>query len=396
MDLEPFKNCFAHENAIYISNDESPLKPCCFFNGGANATSWKEYRESIDKIPVDVGCRHCILSEKGGSSWSHRQQYEQDFYSKNGKIFVIGVCFDNICNIKCTTCSPAHSSQWIEDYTKLNLWEDTAHKKKFIHMTKQAPAKIELIKDILKNITFDTIRFDIYGGEPTINPLIVNFIDWLADSEFSSKIIISLTTNGTAFFNKIIRYTTRFKYIQIQLSIDGINEYYDYLRYGAKWDVTKENTQAYLEFAKTASNVLVSVNYTLSWMNSLNFVDFYEWALTNLKNLQGLYLTKVTGPKIYSVDILQPKNRIAIRDIVADKIKTLDHSHLTPAEKNMFDRLFELYQTAMINYSTKMYNELLDNRAVEKLNSLDQIRNTDYKKTFAKELKYLDLKELHD
>jgi len=396
MDLEPFKNCFAHENAIYISNDETPLKPCCFFNGGAKADSWKEYREIIDKIPVEDGCRHCILSEKGGSSYSHRQQYEQDFYSKNGKIFVIGVCFDNICNIKCTTCSPSHSSQWIEDYTKLNLWKDKDHKKKFIHMTKQAPAKIELIKNILENITFDTIRFDIYGGEPTINPLIVEFLDWLADSDFSSKIIISLTTNGTAFFNKIIRYTTRFKYIQIQLSIDGINDYYDYLRYGAKWEITKKNTQDYLEFAKTANNVLVSINYTLSWMNSINFADFYEWSLNNLRNLQGLYLTKVAGPEIYSVDILQPEKRIEIRDIILNKIKTLDHSHLTPDEKIMFDRLFELYQTAMISYSTEFYRQNLDKESVKKLDSLDQIRNTNYKKTFAKELKYLNLKEFHE
>lgn len=396
MDLTPFKNCFAHKNAVYISTNKEPLAPCCFFKKGYASNTWIDYQSQVRKVDIAEGCKYCIDMEKGGATWSHRTQYDQDFYRDPnfGKIFVAGVCFDNVCNLKCTTCGPANSSQWIGDYTKLNLWANPEHKKQYTRMGEEAPQKIEFLKNTLATAEYDTFRLDIFGGEPAINPLILDFIDWLANSEYASKVMINVTTNGTRFFQKLIDYYHKFKYLSIQISIDGIEDHFEYLRYGASWSEVKNNILRYDVLAGELVNFSLSLHYTLSWMNSMHFADFYKWVFKNTLNMDGLNLTKVMGPKRYSVDILSPKSKEHIKTQVLDKINKIDLSMLPKDKQDNYKHLISLYCTSIDSYSEPVYTEDYTIIEAQKmLTQLDSIRNTDYKKTFVDVIGQLDRKD---
>lgn len=382
-NLQPYRDCFAHKNAIYISTETQSQKPCCYFKGGVDAKTYHEYKQEISKVDIAEGCSHCIEIEEGGATWSHRLQYEQDFYKHNGKIFVIGVCFDNICNIKCTTCGPANSSKWIEDYSKMNLWQNKDQKKFYVRMTKQAPDKIAFIKNLLDNEEFDVVRFDIFGGEPSINPTIIEFLDWLTTTDITNKIMINITTNATTYFANLMHYITKFKTISIQMSIDGIKDRFEYLRFGAQWETVSRNIIHYDKLATEFNNVYPSVHFTLSWMNSDHFFDFYQWLFENTSSLVGIHLTKVVGPQIYSVDILDPEVKKSIVDKTLAKIDALDLSKLSEIQQNNFKHFRDVYATNMQNYVVPLYkNAKLKIDALERLDKLDNIRLTDYKKTF--------------
>jgi len=393
MDLTPFKNCFAHKNAVYISTNKEPLAPCCFFKKGYASSTWSDYQQKLESVDIEEACKYCIDMEKGGATWSHRLQYEQDFYRSPdfGKIFVAGVCFDNVCNLKCTTCGPANSSQWIGDYQKLNLFRIPDQLKQFTRMQKEAPSKVEFLKNALATVTYDTFRLDIFGGESTINPSIIEFIDWLANSDYASKVMINVTTNGTKFFQKLIDYHHKFKYIMIQVSIDGIEDHFEYLRYGAIWEEVKQNILQYDQLSQQLNNLSVSLHYTLSWMNSLHFADFYKWVFENTHNMDGLNLTKVMGPKRYSVDILPPKSKAIIKQVVLDKISKIDISTLPEKKQTLYQHLLNLYVTSIDSYSEEVYLQI-DQRIEAKtmLLRLDGIRDTDHKKTFAEMLEHFN------
>jgi sulfatase maturation enzyme AslB (radical SAM superfamily) len=403
MNLEPYKNCFAHKKAIYISNEEPNSRPCCFYGHNVDADTWEEYQTKIAVTDIETGCRHCINAEQSGG-WSHRQQYEESFYTDNN-MFVLGLCVDNICNIKCTTCGPRHSSKWIEDYTKLGFWKNPDEKKSYIRMMNQGPDKLKLAKNIIENANFDIIKIDVFGGEPTINPVVMDFVEWLADSDMSDRVILALTTNGTTYLENMDKYIDRFKNVAIQVSIDGINEHYNHLRYGAEWTETEANVIKYYKTMLSNSKVTLSIHYTLSWMNALHFKDFMSWLINNF-NLHkiGLYLTKVMGPAEYSVDILKPEHKQEIYDIneahimkAIHPIKVLNITARTKIfNKTNFEmetqvnHLLKLYKDAMLTYSEPFYTK--DNwtfKALFKLGSLDKVRNTDYTKTFADMLTYL-------
>jgi len=407
MDLQKYKDCFAHKNAIYISNEDEPSRPCCWYKHNVKADTWQEYHEKISQTDIETGCAHCIEAEENGSEWSHRTQYENDFYVNHGKVFLLGICFDNLCNIKCTTCGPLHSSKWIEDFTKLGRWSEYNNKTKYLKMMTQAPDKVAFAKNIIASNEFDVLKLDMFGGEPTINPTVQEFLEWLANSEYASKVALALTTNATKMLPNFEKYLSVFKNISVQCSIDGIEDHYEYLRYGGHWIEVEQNMKKYYEFAVKHKKFRFGIHYTLSWMNSLHFKDFCAWLVKTFPHYDsiGLYLTKLVGPAEYSVDIMSVESKEKILDINVDFITKLTHPlklKNTTARSKIVNfktnidvillKFIDLYKSSLINYVTPedkliLYKTMLAHRA---LTQLDGIRNTDYTKTFKDVLPYLE------
>jgi sulfatase maturation enzyme AslB (radical SAM superfamily) len=376
MDLTPFKNCLAHTNSIYISNESEPYKPCCWFKAGIAADTVSEYREKLSKLDIATNCAHCIKQESSGATWSHRHLFD------NPREFVLGVCFDNVCNLKCVTCSPIHSSQLIGEWEDLQLFNQKYDKKYYVKLGKQAPAKIDFIKDVLNNSDFDVLKLEIFGGEPLINPLIFRFVDWITEQKYASQVFLSITSNSTTFTPKLEEYANKFKQVALQISIDGIGETFEYLRYGTDWNESLEVINKYYEMVGRVPNFSLAFNYTLSWMNSLHFVDFYNYAQKNYPKIQ-LHLTKLEGPEWYSVNLLSYLQRKKLVDITLEK---LEQQPITAS----YERLLDLYQQSMIFRNHDDFNIPLYKQGKKALEEKDNLRTMDYKKVFEPILKFIE------
>jgi len=374
MDLTPYKECLAHKNSIYISNDDEPYKPCCWFKTGINANNVTEYRTQLADLDIETNCAHCIKQEQGGATWSHRKLFE------NPKEFVLGVCFDNICNLKCVTCSPIHSSQLINEWDELKLYSGDKDKRFYTRISKQAPDKIEFIKDVLNNSDFDILRLEIFGGEPLINPNIFKFIDWVADQPFAQSTMLSITSNGTTYSEKISEYAGKFKFVGLQLSIDGIEDTFEYLRYGTDYKETNEVIRSYYNLLDVHGNFTLGMNYTLSWMNSLHFVDFFNWAQSNYPRLHT-HLTKLEGPYWYSVNILSMEQRKKIVDYTISKIDA--------PQTRFFEKIFDLYKQSMLFNSDSEFNQKMFSKGIFSLTAIDNIRREDHAKVLAPIIEFI-------
>jgi hypothetical protein len=368
MDLTPFKNCLAHKQSIYISNDVHPYKPCCWYKTGIAADNVDDYRAQLASHDIEKNCAHCINQESSGATWSHRQLFDKP------NEFVLGVCFDNICNLKCVTCGPVHTSKLISEWSKLGKLPE-ANKSYYVKLMKQAPGKFEFIKTVLDNSEFDILRLEIFGGEPLINPTVFEFIDWVAEQPYAKNTFLSITSNTTTYTDKIESYCNKFKNVGLQLSIDGLGDTFEYLRFGAVYQEAVANINQYYELLDRCPNYSVAFNYTLSWMNCLHFGEFYKWAADNYPNIH-LHLTKLEGPACYSVNIMSDSRRQQITDTVMSQIGTIE---LGP----QFDKLKDLYQQSM-RYS---HNQTADRsgykEAIRSLTQLDEIRLNNFKATFA-------------
>lgn len=376
MDLTPFKNCLAHTNSIYISNENEPYKPCCWFEEGIAANTVAEYREKLSSLDIAKNCAHCIKQEASGATWSHRHLFN------NPKEFVLGVCFDNVCNLKCVTCSPIHSSQLIGEWEDLNLLNGKYDKKYYIKLGKQAPGKIEFIKDVLNNSDFDILKLEIFGGEPLINPLIFRFIDWITEQKYASQVFLSITSNSTTFTPKLEEYASKFKQVALQLSIDGIEDTFEYLRYGTDWTESIEVINKYYSLVGKLPNFSLAFNYTLSWMNSLHFVDFYNWAQTNYPNIQ-LHLTKLEGPEWYSVNLMSYEQR---EQLVKYTLEKIEQQPITPS----YERLLDLYKQSMIFRNHDDFDSVMYNTGKKALQDKDNLRTMDYQQTFSKIMSFIE------
>lgn len=376
MNIQPYKECLAHTNSVYISNDDEPYKPCCWFKTGIKATTVSDYRDQLSKLDIETNCSHCIKQEASGATWSHRKLFE------NPKEFVLGVCFDNICNLKCVTCGPIHSSQLINEWDELKLYGDGPDKRYYTRISKQAPEKIEFIQDILKNSEFDILRLEIFGGEPLINPNVFKFIDWVTEQPFARNTLLSITTNGTTYTEKISEYASKFKYVGLQLSIDGIEDTFEYLRYGTNYKETSSIIQSYYNLLDTHPNLTVGMNYTLSWMNALHFVNFFNWAQTNFPKLHT-HLTKLEGPYWYSVNILSLAQRQRIVDTNMESLQE--------PKSVFFEKLLDLYKQSMLfNKNNDAFDEVMFSKGIQSLKNIDGIRDEDHTKVLTPILEFIN------
>jgi organic radical activating enzyme len=337
MDLTPYNNCLALTNSIFIANEEKPYRPCCWFREYIDATDINDYRQQLSKMDLEKTCDYCIKQDQGGE-YSYRQHFKyQDEIS-------ITASFDNICNLRCITCTPSNSSLIIPDmYADLTNPENVTARKLYATIGKQAPKKISFLKDMLASMDFTNHRlnFSVLGGEPLINPAIFEFLDWLSDQPYAHKTTLSVTTNGTTYNEKLLKYLERFKTVGVQLSIDGIESDFEYIRSGANFEQLEKVCDSFYELTQKYDNFNMGCHYTLSWMNCLKFADFYNWMSSNYPNIADLYVSKLEQPDHYSIEILSLELRTKIYNEVIDK--------LTVSENEGYKNGLFLYKEHMLS-----------------------------------------------
>ena len=325
MDLTPYKECKAHKNAIFIGNDDPPYRPCCWFEGYIDASSYEEYQENLSQMDIEKNCRYCIDMESNGGEMSPRTHYADP---NNQNYITASISFDNLCNLKCITCSPTNSSQLANEIENLEM------RKKYTSIQKKEPLKTEFLKKMLSSVnfspnvsrkaaksditTFDNLRIEILGGEPLINPAVYNFLDWLIEQPYALVTQVNITSNGTTFDDRIIKYIKHLGFISIQLSIDGIENTVEYIRFGSAFSTFKEVADKFYALSRIEpSKFNLTFNYTLSWMNSVHIAEFFNWINTNYPRVVQVLVTKLEWPPKYAINVLPIELRKEIVDEVS-------------------------------------------------------------------------------
>lgn len=368
MDLTPFKECRAHKNAIFIGNDDAPFRPCCWFESKIDATSYEEYQEKLSKMDIEKNCRYCIDMESNGGTWSHRMNFIDP---DDTKFITVSISFDNLCNLKCITCSPTNSSQLASEVKNLTK------KKTYTAIHKKQPIKTAFLKKMLSNTTFSNLHLEILGGEPLINPAVYDFLDWLIEQPYASVTAVNLTTNGTTFNDKFLKYINHLSHFSLQLSIDGIKDTFEYIRFGSNFSILKEVTDKFYELRISyPEKFRISMNYTLSWMNSLHIAEFFNWVNINYPDIHHILVTKLEWPREYAINVLPIDLR---KQIVEEISKTIIDSTNRGVQSG-----FKYYEQHMLNTPDNINSGYSIRTGVNTLIRNDKLinRNSDFNKTF--------------
>ena len=377
MDLTPFKNCLALTNSIFIANEEKPYRPCCWYKTHIDAVDADDYQKQLRELDTETNCDYCIQQEKGGE-YSYRQQFDKP------DELILTVSFDNICNLACVTCTPANSTQLIQEmFSDEHGFGGSYDKRYFTQISKQAPKKIDFIKTTLATSKFKTLRFDILGGEPLINPAVFEFIDWLAEQPYAKKTNLSVTTNGTTYSDKIIKYLDKFANVIIQLSIDGINKEFEYLRYKSNFETLETVCDSFYALTEQYDNLLLGSHYTLSWMNCLHFAQFFNWAQSKYPNWR-IYVSKLDSPEPYSIEVLSLEMRTKIFNKVMEDLEG-------PFNKD-YDRCLFLYKEHMLTTATDEFDKDLFYKGLGLLNVLDTRRGNNHTEIVGDLIKFINYK----
>jgi radical SAM protein with 4Fe4S-binding SPASM domain len=283
--------CFAPWSNLDI-DPQGNISPCCKFQHknyndqplNINQNNLQQYvnsrtmqiiREEFLNDQWPKGCERCHLEEDNGIK-SKRQldfdrwhEHYQTYDLNDGGLLTASVAFGNTCNLTCITCGPFASSRWRQEYLQLhqqNITHNDFYKRGFV--------------DDILNFSPNIIHLDIPGGEPFLSGVVQQqeLLTRLIDQGRAKDIAIHYTTNATSWPNeRWWKLWSNFREIDMQISIDGINERFKYIRYPADWDSVSRHVNLYQEIETRFQQLRISISHTVSAYNIYYLPEFLDW-----------------------------------------------------------------------------------------------------------------------
>lgn len=186
----------------------------------------------------------------------------------------------NQCNLKCITCWGMSSSLIQEE--RMNMLESGVlmennlgwlHNKFAIEVKDVEKADMkewyetETFYNNFKKMAPKLRRLYTTGGEPTLIKANYRMLEELVAAG-NTNCKIEFTSNMTTWNPKFYENLSKFDNVEIQMSIDGVEEVGEYIRYGTEWEKVKENVMRVAEMASVRPGwrlvcytVLQALNY---------------------------------------------------------------------------------------------------------------------------------------
>ena len=138
----------------------------------------------------------------------------------------------------------------------------------------------EEYKDIVDN-SEHIQRLELFGGEPFYNKKNkTQLIDPIIAKGTAKHITIYFNTNCTQWDEDFIKkLELNFKKVEIRGSIDGIDEQFEYLRYGAKWNSTIKNIKKFTDISNGDFEIICTISpYNVLYLEEYdNFFKKNNW-----------------------------------------------------------------------------------------------------------------------
>lgn len=111
------------------------------------------------------------------------------------------------------------------------------------------------------------------GGEPLISPEAIEILDYLIDAGVAAQMTVQLNSNCTRIPERWLATLARFGKVDFALSLDGIGDCYEYIRYPARWPQVGAN----IHKLKSIPNISMTAVPIVHAYNMLEVVDLCRY-----------------------------------------------------------------------------------------------------------------------
>lgn len=246
-----------------------------------------------------------------------------DDYTMPFEIPTMEIKLNNLCNLKCRMCHPMDSTSW-------NDWDEIEE-----FYTQEDNIVVGLVeKHNLKNKpyldkfednqnwwdSFEKLlpffrRVEFAGGEPLMDPQHYRILDMLIP--YGHQLEIKYATNLTMLGKNtrtIWEYWPKFKSVAVNVSIDGYESSYEYIRGNASWGTLIDN----IKQVQTIPNVSRIVGAVAVQVSNVLILDkMIEYFLDTLGIV--FYTNIVKYPTVLSVQVLPT----ALKELAISRLESI-------------------------------------------------------------------------
>lgn len=347
------------------------MMPCCKIshefpkaniNNTEFSTWWnnshlQQLRQELHQGHASEYCQVCWNDESAGKS-SLRQEYNKQLakHTDLKKIYnasawtndqfpiALDLNLGNICNFKCIMCVPALSSRIQEEQTtyrsRFEQLKFIALGSKYNHDWPEQPRFQQLMTNLLPNLKL----IEFKGGEPL---LVRNVIQMIEAVPNKADVTIAITTNGSIeLTNDFITQLQKFKHIWFFVSVDGIGDIGEYIRYGSKWS----QVDATIQQLSKLPNCTFRISTVLQFFSPLSLPGILTYAKEN--NIE--------------VELLQ---------YIGDYAQYLSINAIPPGVMNQFRQYAQSNQMLLNYLDSYEFNPVLHQQCYDYITTLNNIRN---------------------
>ena len=178
-------------------------------------------------------CKPCHDLEAGKNSFdiiSDRKFYIRElkqvplptYRTNNFDLHTIDVRWTNLCNFACTYCGPKFSSRWAEELK--------------IHPLVPSPEQRAEFKQYILDRAPTLKHVYMAGGEPLLMKENLELLD-----RVSPDVNLRINTNLSKVDTRVFERICEFRNVHWIVSIDSIEEEFEYIRHGGRWDDFLDN-----------------------------------------------------------------------------------------------------------------------------------------------------------
>ena len=324
---------------------QGSAKACCVskkYFGSATTTSvkdlffsdyMKDLRHKFTSGQRATDCSNCWNLEdrniKSNRQW-HLDLYQHRFFTENWmddlKVRSLDYRPSNVCNFKCRICVPVSSSLLAEEaYRFSDSEEDKTKIKSIMIKGRWFDDNPEFFQQITKMMQ-DMVQIDFYGGEPFLLKQLPTLLEQAISSDVAKNIRLHFNTNGSVWRNSIIDSLSRFKEVDISISVDNIDRAFE-LERGGTWQQIENNIS---KFVKLGKPFCISIMPTVNIQNIYYLPDLIEWAQKSNTRIVFNYLD---FPECFNIDYMTTE----AKQLVVDRFLQYDHPEL----KKLIDRIVQ-------------------------------------------------------
>jgi len=367
-----------------------------------NNKHMQEIRQNmIDGVkPSNDMCENCYSHERQGTGSSRINELDEyndyvdtpiveelpDYYDLR---------FGNLCNLQCIMCDPHYSSRLMteqekvfdllkqEEFSNNNLYSWYKNSNTIWNRSDAQkytwPTNNKIFDQITSQMAESNCRkVYVNGGEPTLhNKSLIKMLKLLIENGQAEHIELWINTNATIVDLEFYKLLNNFRQIRLMLSIDGIEESFEYIRYPAKWIIIDSNIKKITNFIASLKDVNkwnVEFQPTFQLLNLLDINRMIEYWLDVKKNINCSFtLNKLNNPPWHDAIIAND----AIKKSISDETHLIQNT----------DRDFLIIKSFLSN-SLMPQHSLNKNNRIELLDSIVAIHEI-YKKT--RNIDYLNM-----
>lgn len=340
-----------------------------------NSTLAQEIRRDLENGIKHENCKKCWDEEADGfpskrilDNKRSLDNWGQEFIDdKIVEPVFVELNLGSFCNLKCRTCGPWSSSRWIqEEFDLLQLRGEPVNREDYMKEVKTWQGNYSDDSPAWENIRKNLSSYkeiDIYGGEPFLVSRQWEILQESIDLGYAKNQVLHFNTNGTQYNPEHIELLKHFKEVRISLSIDAIEEKFEYMRHPANWVEVSNNIQLFLNLQKEYAHISVTACVTIGILNVMYLPETIEHF-----NSIGLdyHTNMLHQPEYYNIRNI-PENA---KEVIIEKLESSKSKFQSNLDRDRLEQLCEILRKSNPNktewekfilytkYKDKLRNEI--------------------------------------